>query len=104
MGCKAVLANIIAYILFVKYIGPKFMKFKKPYELTNLIRIYNLFQIVSCAILVFKLVQIDRSTIELGFTCKQVQLNNQVAYYFWWTMCLKLTEFLETTELREESE
>lgn len=39
-----------------------------------------------------QLVQIDRSTIELGFTCKQVQLNNQVLKFFLSNLCVKHKE------------
>lgn len=42
-----VLAVVIGYVYFVKVLGPKFMENRQPYDLTRIIYIYNLFQVIS---------------------------------------------------------
>lgn len=40
------LISIVASYLYMVYIwGPKFMRDRKPYELTTLTRLYNIFQV-----------------------------------------------------------
>lgn len=42
-----VAAIVIAYVYFVKVLGPKIMENRQPYDLTKVIYIYNLFQVIS---------------------------------------------------------
>ncbi|XP_017756789.1 PREDICTED: elongation of very long chain fatty acids protein AAEL008004-like [Eufriesea mexicana] len=49
-----------AYLYFVLRCGPRFMKDKKPYQLRTFIRLYNIFQIVSNALIVY-------NVLDLGF-------------------------------------
>lgn len=36
---------VVAYILFVKLIGPRFMKNRQPFKLKYIMFVYNLFQV-----------------------------------------------------------
>lgn len=40
-----VLIVIACYVYFVKILGPKLMENRKPYDLTKVIYIYNIFQV-----------------------------------------------------------
>merc|ERR1711884_296737 len=42
-----------AYVLFAVKIGPSFMENRKPYEISTLINLYNLFQVVANVLLVY---------------------------------------------------
>uniref|UniRef100_A0A6P7FQV1 Elongation of very long chain fatty acids protein n=1 Tax=Diabrotica virgifera virgifera TaxID=50390 RepID=A0A6P7FQV1_DIAVI len=44
---------ILAYIVTVLYILPKFMQNRKPFELTTIIRAYNLSQVAACCYLIY---------------------------------------------------
>ena len=42
------------YIYFVKYLGPRLMRDRPPFELKNVIIVYNIIQIVFSTYLVYK--------------------------------------------------
>lgn len=52
------LIGIYLWIIFV--LGPKFMKDKLPYNVTNWLRFYNIFQVIACSVFVVR-------TYNLGF-------------------------------------
>lgn len=41
-------AIFAAYLWFVLVAGPKFMEKRKPYNVTVMVRIYNVYQVISC--------------------------------------------------------
>lgn len=47
---------LAAYFLFVLKLGPQFMEHRKPFNLNIVIRTYNIFQIVVCTIIIFKVI------------------------------------------------
>lgn len=47
-------AILATYLLFVLKWGPAFMKNRKPYDLTRIMIVYNIIQIIACARLVFQ--------------------------------------------------
>lgn len=51
-GFTTTLACVVVYLYFVLYLGPKFMKNRKPFNLLPIIRVYNIIQLVAC-ILIF---------------------------------------------------
>lgn len=42
----------IAYFLFVLKIGPMYMKNRQPFDITDLLRLYNIFQVCCCTYIV----------------------------------------------------
>lgn len=46
---KPLLMTIAIYLLFVIKIGPLYMRDRKPMELKNFIRAYNVFQVIACS-------------------------------------------------------
>lgn len=48
------LTIVVAYVLFVKRIGPQMMKHRKPYELRGPIIAYNLFQVILSTLIFYK--------------------------------------------------
>lgn len=49
---------LATYVYIVKYVLPRFMANKTPYDIKNIIIGYNIFQIVANAWFVFKMVSI----------------------------------------------
>lgn len=93
----------LAYLYFVKVAGPKLMKNRAPFELRNLMIIYNLIMVI---ISTYLFVEMGR-TIDWGryyLKCQKLDLSNSVmaqrsrylAYYFYLT---KYLEFFDTVSL-----
>lgn len=40
---------IAVYLLFVKKIGPKWMENREPYDMKNVIIVYNIIQVIACS-------------------------------------------------------
>jgi hypothetical protein len=96
------LVSLIAGYLYMVYIwGPKYMRDRKPFQLTWTTRFYNLFQIIASASFAavishhfyfkmgnsFMCAPPDRRTDPLG-----EQLMN-ITFYYWW---LRVIDFLDT--------
>lgn len=101
-----VIGTIILSIIFAVYLwivffaGPKFMKSRRPYKVTNIIRVYNIFQVVVCSIFVIR-------SIQLGFDhrflwrCESFNWLNkeelaELKVGTWLFMLLRMFEFIET--------
>lgn len=92
-----------AYLWIVYKAGPKFMKNRRPYQLTNITRLYNLYQIAVCSYFVYAAFENGFSFFEV---CKCVpepkyvghldETEMRISYYQWWCILLRLSEFLET--------
>ena len=52
-----ILIILTLYLLFVLKWGPKFMEKRKPYSLKTFIQLYNIFQIIANAIIVYALLK-----------------------------------------------
>lgn len=52
-GPRIPLLLVLMYLYAVYYLLPKYMEHRKPYSLKKTIQIYNLFQILSCVLLVY---------------------------------------------------
>nr|XP_050844905.1 elongation of very long chain fatty acids protein AAEL008004-like isoform X4 [Vespula vulgaris] len=63
----------LTYIYIVKVLGPKLMENRKPFQLTNVLIVYNLFQVIFSAWLFYEMVHAS-----------------------WWYYFSKFTEFMDT--------
>ena len=88
--------NIFAiYLFIVKFAGPKFMQYRKPFDLNNFTRIYNLYQVISCIYLVANIPEFLGSY--NPYKCYSGRVYNlfhlKVA---WFALMLRTSEFFET--------
>ncbi|KAJ8920046.1 hypothetical protein NQ315_011696 [Exocentrus adspersus] len=94
------MAICLTYVYIVKVLGPKLMENRKPFELKNVLIVYNLFQVVfstwlfyeSCVAgwlnhYSFKCQPVDYSTTPLAM---------RMARGCWWYYFSKFTEFFDT--------
>jgi len=94
------LAICASYIYFVKSLGPKLMRDRKPFELRTPIIIYNIVQVVFSIYLVYKGL-IHAWIYRYSLTCQPVDYSDDpdelvVVQMCWWYFFCKLTEFLDT--------
>ncbi|CAO1431020.1 unnamed protein product [Diamesa serratosioi] len=90
---------LLIYLWFVKYAGPKFMQDRKPFSLKWIIICYNIFQIVSCAILVERANHFGYSFKNTWKCIINVPIDaSRIDMYFWqwFTLLVKLAELVET--------
>ena len=45
---------LILYLLFVKYLGPRIFKSRKPLNVNKILVLYNGFQILACSFIVYE--------------------------------------------------
>lgn len=91
----------LVYLAAVVVLLPKYMENRKPFELTQVIRYYNLFQIVSCCVIIYTLATSGWIRGEYNFGCQPIDYSDNpkaviAVYAFFWFYLLKLTELLET--------
>lgn len=100
MGTPApLLLTFTAYLLFVLNVGPRYMKNRKPFNLSGLIRAYNVFQVIACTYFVEW--SIERgTTYKSTWRCSQNRLDPVSSFELntttWYFMILRLIEFVET--------
>ncbi|KAI5708660.1 hypothetical protein M8J76_000525 [Diaphorina citri] len=80
----------LVYLFIVLYAGPRFMANRKPFKLEATIRIYNVFQILSCANIIYQSVVNKWSLRQAFTTCYPI------VSIFYFTYLVKLSELLET--------
>ncbi|KAK4021843.1 elongation of very long chain fatty acids protein [Daphnia magna] len=88
------------YIYFVKYLGPRLMRDRKPFELRSAIIVYNVIQVVSSIYLVYKGL-VHAWLFRYSLRCQPVDYSDDpdeliVAQMCWWYYFCKFTEFLDT--------
>jgi elongation of very long chain fatty acids protein 1 len=91
-------AVIIIYLWFVLKIGPDLMKNRRPYDLTQIIRVYNVFQVITCTWFVYKVYQMNYS-LKIIWRCIDdlVPGTEEKIYILMWRFVLLRTfEFIET--------
>ncbi|XP_017756788.1 PREDICTED: elongation of very long chain fatty acids protein 7-like [Eufriesea mexicana] len=89
-----------SYLYFVLRCGPKFMKDRKPYKLNTFIRFYNIFQMVSNALIVYHIVDMGFHKLYI-FNCIEPTYedgslsprSDQLEYYI---LIVKIIDFTET--------
>jgi hypothetical protein len=90
----------VTYFWFVFYQGPKMMKDRNPYNVTNVIRYYNVFQVIACSIFVYR-------TYQMGFDfrflwrCESFDFLTdgerlELKIGTWCFLLLRMFEFVET--------
>ena len=92
------------YLWIVLKAGPKFMENRKPFNLTQITRLYNIYQIAACLFFITEAYKCGFSFREETWKCvhgpKYVgyldELTMKISYYQWWSIFLRLSEFLET--------
>ncbi|KAJ6640089.1 Elongation of very long chain fatty acids protein 1 [Pseudolycoriella hygida] len=96
-GAPTYLATIdLAYLAFIYYIGPKFMKDRKPYDLKGTIRIYNLINIVINSVW-FTLAFYYSNFIYDCWMCRKSEIPDYLIISAGlWYMCLKIFDLLDT--------
>jgi hypothetical protein len=94
------LSICLLYVLIVKIIGPKFMEKREPFDLRNILVIYNGLQVVFSAWLFY---EYGRGGWFHGysFTCQPVDYSNdemaiRMVHACWWYYFSKYTEFFDT--------
>ncbi|XP_017772315.1 PREDICTED: elongation of very long chain fatty acids protein 4-like [Nicrophorus vespilloides] len=92
---------IISIYLYGVYVYlPKHMKGRKPYNLKNIIQIYNVLQVISCLYIVhglgvhgwFGKYTVKCQTVDYSDDKSALKMLN----YVYWTLILKIAELLET--------
>ncbi|XP_034941125.1 elongation of very long chain fatty acids protein 1-like [Chelonus insularis] len=91
---------ILAYLLFVLYIGPWFMKNRQPYSLNRVMIFYNIF-VASASAIVFYGLLTSGFTTKLSWGCEPVDFSYDpepmsMARWVWWLMILKMCELGDT--------
>jgi len=88
------------YLFIVLVAGPRYMKNRPAYKLVNFIFYYNIYQVISCCLLFWKVLTTGwTTTYSLG--CQPVDYSDnpeavKMLELMWWTTMLKLSEFSET--------
>jgi hypothetical protein len=88
------------YVWFVVRIGPQFMKARDPYNVIDLVRLYNVFQVIVCCTYVFRAYQVG-FTFEFLWKCEKFEWLSDLAKIeatigFWLFLLLRIFEFSET--------
>lgn len=87
-----------AYLLFVTKVGPNFMRNRKPYNLTNITRLYNVLQVVLCSWFVIEAEQ-HGYTLNHTLRCvvgKVLGTEKEAFVIGWYFLILRLAEYVET--------
>ncbi|XP_050305621.1 elongation of very long chain fatty acids protein AAEL008004-like [Anthonomus grandis grandis] len=98
---KPTIAIIVIYLALIYLILPSYMKNRKPYDLTSVIRAYNIFQILSCITLIYWIATSGWVQGEYSLGCQPIDYSNNpkalsLLQAFHWTYFLKITELVET--------
>nr|XP_050844899.1 elongation of very long chain fatty acids protein AAEL008004-like isoform X2 [Vespula vulgaris] len=90
----------LTYIYIVKVLGPKLMENRKPFQLTNVLIVYNLFQVIFSAWLFYECLM-GGWWGHYSFRCQPVDYSNsptaiKMVHASWWYYFSKFTEFMDT--------
>lgn len=88
------------YLWFVLSAGPKYMLKKNPMDLTSVIRVYNIFQVIACTAVATSVYK-QGFTYKYFFKCERFDFVSdsvrvQVQVECWLFVCLRLLELIET--------
>lgn len=94
------LAICACYVYFVKSLGPRLMRDRKPMDLKKTIIAYNFVQVVVSIYLIYK-GMIHAWLWKYSLRCQPVDYSDDpdevaVAHMCWWYFFCKITEFLDT--------
>lgn len=90
----------LSYVYIVKVLGPKLMENRKPFQLTNVLIAYNLFQVIFSAWLFYECLM-GGWWGQYSFRCQPVDYSNtptalRMVHACWWYYFSKFTEFMDT--------
>ncbi|KAJ8942636.1 hypothetical protein NQ318_013349, partial [Aromia moschata] len=91
---------VLAYLLSLLSLTT-YMKNRKPYNLTKIVRYYNIFQVVSCIGLIYMIATAGWTTGENSFTCQPIDYSEnpkamRILRAFYMAYFLKMIELVET--------
>jgi len=88
------------YLLFIYYIGPRFMKTRKAYELKTFIIFYNIGQVMACLYILYRVYLATEFQIMKFWKCfftstnpDALEIYDSIIYFTFW---LKMVELIET--------
>ncbi|XP_065575611.1 very long chain fatty acid elongase 7-like isoform X2 [Artemia franciscana] len=99
-GWGSTVGIVAVYIVGITIVGPKLMRNRKPYELKEVLFMYNLFQVLFSAWMFLKGFQYGWWD-KYSFRCEPLDTTNSytgigMASICWWYLVSKFTEFLDT--------
>jgi hypothetical protein len=74
-----VLVLVWFYWLTIRQIVPRFMRYRKAYQITEILKLYNIFQIFLCFVLLIKVCCI---VVELRDLCQRLSINLHGNFFF----------------------
>ncbi|CAH0407825.1 unnamed protein product [Chilo suppressalis] len=91
----------LSYVYLVKVLGPRFMQNRKPYELKNVLIVYNLLQVLFSAWLFYEIGASGWFTGRYSYQCQPVDHSKhpqtiRMVHACWWYYFSKFTEFFDT--------
>ncbi|KAH8026018.1 hypothetical protein HPB51_015367 [Rhipicephalus microplus] len=101
---------IIFYVYFVRFAGPRWMKKRDPFPITNLVRAYNVAMVVMNATFLYQVLRITYlpgGTYSLwcqGVTGRAEGASAAVYQSGWWYLLVRYADFLDTSILRAPQE
>ncbi|CAG9765610.1 unnamed protein product [Ceutorhynchus assimilis] len=96
------IALVVTYLALVYKILPEFMKNRKPFDLTEIIQIYNFGQILACCIIIYWMLTSGWIQGDYSLGCQPMDYSSKdpkaisLLQSMQWLYFLKITELLET--------
>ncbi|CAG9864844.1 unnamed protein product [Phyllotreta striolata] len=95
------LGIVFSYILFVKVIGPKLMEKRKPFNIKNILIVYNLFQVIMSTWIFYEVGMGGWFTGEYSWKCQPIDYSNKpstlrLVRASYWYLVAKYIDLLDT--------
>lgn len=92
-----IISVLITYLILVKYVGPRYMKDRKAYDLLWAIRIFNLVQIGYNLFMIIRAMQEPRYFVNFfSFGCATPIVEYSIWRAFWHYLMNKMLDFFDT--------
>lgn len=92
--------TLTAYLLFIFWLGPRYMRYRKPYKLTNTLMVYNAVQVFFNAMMF--IMCLDAGWLgSYSFICEPVDYSNtpfamKMPNVGWWYYLFKIIDLMDT--------
>ncbi|XP_066261018.1 very long chain fatty acid elongase AAEL008004-like [Euwallacea similis] len=91
----------LSYVYIAKFLGPKLMENRKPFQLKNTLIFYNFFQVTFSIFLFYQIGMGGWFTGEYSLKCQPIDYSNKpstirMVHASWWYFFSKFTEFFDT--------